>query len=414
MTMTRRKIDAPLKARIALEALRYAEPGSTAPTPICRSAGNARCSGWRARAFTASRVRLTTTTSRLCAASTRCSPHGRSPAPGVSRTLSVEGFPIDRKRVRRLMRRIEALGPKPRTSKPAPGHKIYPYLLRGLSIERSNQVWAADITYIPLPRGFLYLVAVIDWASRAVLSWRLSNTMDAWFCVAALEEALVKCGKPDIFNTDQGSQFTGAAFTGALIEAGCASRWMGAAAGWTTSSSSASGARSNTRTSISKATPTVARRKPASANTSPSTTSAAFIRRLAIARRWPSGATARCPGPMDMWTTQRVDHMPTVGSETAGDRNLGGLIKDNQQTVFQLSRRQKRSRFAGPLHSSRSEAHRQSLAIAASAPRARIRHSWTRCQTGAMNEAWRHLDRRRRQGLRGQAARSPSSMIWRP
>ena len=126
-----------------------------------------------------------------------------------------------RKRVRRLMRLmgIEALGPKPRTSKPAPGHKIYPYLLRGMTIERPNQVWAADITYIPIGRGFLYLVAVIDWASRAVLSWRLSNTMDASFCVAALEEALARYGKPEIFNTDQGSQFTSADFTGVLIEA---------------------------------------------------------------------------------------------------------------------------------------------------------------------------------------------------
>ena len=152
----------------------------------------------------------------------------------IARTLSEEGFPIDRKRVRRLMRQmgIEALGPKPRTTKPAPGHKIYPYLLRDLTIERPNQVWAADITYIPIGRGFLYLVAVIDWASRAVLSWRLSNTMDASFCVAALEEALARYGKPEIFNTDQGSQFTSADFTGVLIEAGVRismdgrGRWM--------------------------------------------------------------------------------------------------------------------------------------------------------------------------------------------
>ncbi len=152
----------------------------------------------------------------------------------IARTLSEEGFPIDRKRVRRLMRQmgIEALGPKPRTTKPAPAHKIYPYLLRDLTIDRPNPVWAADITYIPLPRGFLYLVAVIDWASRAVLSWRLSNTMDASFCVAALEEALAKRGKPEIFNTDQGSQFTGSAFTDVLIEAGVRiamdgrGRWM--------------------------------------------------------------------------------------------------------------------------------------------------------------------------------------------
>jgi putative transposase len=152
----------------------------------------------------------------------------------IARTLTGDGFAIDRKRARRLMRQmgIEALGPKPRTSKPAPGHKIYPYLLRDLKIDRPNQVWAADITYIPIGRGFLYLVAVIDWASRAVLSWRLSNTMDASFCVAALEEALARHGKPEVFNTDQGSQFTGADFTGVLLEAGVRismdgrGRWM--------------------------------------------------------------------------------------------------------------------------------------------------------------------------------------------
>ena len=123
----------------------------------------------------------------------------------IARTLSEEGFPIDRKRVRRLMRLmgVEALGPKPGTTKPALEHKIYPYLLRNLTIDRPNQVWAADITYIPIGRGFLYLTAVIDWASRAVLAWRLSNTMDASFCVEALEEALARYGKPDIFNTDR-------------------------------------------------------------------------------------------------------------------------------------------------------------------------------------------------------------------
>jgi len=124
----------------------------------------------------------------------------------IARTLTDEGWPLNRKRARRLMRLmgIEALGPKPRTSQPAPGHKIYPYLLRGLTIDRSNQVWAADITYIPIGRGFLYLVAVIDWASRAVLSWRLSNTMDSSFCVDVLEEALATHRRPEIFNIDQG------------------------------------------------------------------------------------------------------------------------------------------------------------------------------------------------------------------
>jgi len=148
--------------------------------------------------------------------------------------LRTEGHAINRKRVQRLMRQmgIAALGPKPRTTAPAPGHKIYPYLLRSLAVERPNQVWAADITYIPIGRGFLYLVAIMDWASRAVLSWRLSNTMEASFCVSALEEALARFGKPEIFNTDQGSQFTSAAFTGTLAAAGVRismdgrGRWM--------------------------------------------------------------------------------------------------------------------------------------------------------------------------------------------
>ena len=148
--------------------------------------------------------------------------------------LRAEGHSVNRKRVQRLMRRmgIAALGPKPRTTKPAPGHKIFPYLLRGVAVERPNQVWCADITYIPLGRGFLYLVAIMDWASRAVLAWRLSNTMDASFCVSALEEALARFGRPEIFNTDQGSQFTSAAFTGVLTAAGVRismdgrGRWM--------------------------------------------------------------------------------------------------------------------------------------------------------------------------------------------
>ena len=136
--------------------------------------------------------------------------------------LRAKGITINRKRVQRLMRRmgIAALGPKPKTTKPAAGHKIFPYLLRDVVIDRPNQVWAADITYIPVGRGFLYLVAIIDWTSRAVLAWRLSNTMDTAFCVDALDEALARCGTPEIFNTDQGSQFTSAAFTGRLTSAG--------------------------------------------------------------------------------------------------------------------------------------------------------------------------------------------------
>ncbi len=136
--------------------------------------------------------------------------------------LRTEEHRINRKRVQRLMRQmgIAALGPKPRTTKPAPGHKIFPYLLRGMVIDRPNQVWCADITYVPIGRGFLYLVAIMDWASRAVLAWRLSNSLDVSFCVLALEEALARFSKPEIFNTDQGSQFTSAAFTGVLLAAG--------------------------------------------------------------------------------------------------------------------------------------------------------------------------------------------------
>ena len=133
--------------------------------------------------------------------------------------LNREGFPVGRRHVATLMKRmgIEAIYRRPNTSKPAPGHKIYPYLLRGLKVNRPNQVWATDITYIPMARGFVYLVAVVDWFSRRVLSHRVSITMEADFCVEALEEALAKHGKPEIFNTDQGSQFTSEAFTGVLI-----------------------------------------------------------------------------------------------------------------------------------------------------------------------------------------------------
>ena len=128
------------------------------------------------------------------------------------------GYKVNRKRVQRLMRLmgLEAIYPKRKTSRPHPDHKIYPYLLRNLKIDRPNQVWAADITYIPMSRGFMYLVAVMDWQSRKVLSWRLSNTLDTDFCVEALEDAINQFGSPDIFNTDQGAQFTSRAFTDVL------------------------------------------------------------------------------------------------------------------------------------------------------------------------------------------------------
>ena len=133
--------------------------------------------------------------------------------------LLQQGYLVSRKRVRRLMRLmgLEAIYRRPNTSKPAPGHRIFPYLLKGVEVNRVDQVWAADITYIPMAKGFLYLVAIMDWHSRHVLAWKLSNTMDTSFCVAALEEALGK-GRPEIFNTDQGSQFTSEAFTQTLQE----------------------------------------------------------------------------------------------------------------------------------------------------------------------------------------------------
>jgi putative transposase len=133
--------------------------------------------------------------------------------------LRQEGIEIGRCHVATLMKKmaIEALYRRPNTSKPAPGHKIYPYLLRKLPIVRSNQVWATDISYIPMAKGFVYLVGIVDWFSRKVLAWRVSITMEADFCVEALEEALARYGKPEIFNTDQGSQFTSQAFTSVLL-----------------------------------------------------------------------------------------------------------------------------------------------------------------------------------------------------
>lgn len=138
--------------------------------------------------------------------------------------LNREGVSIGRRHVATLMRRmgIEAIYRHPNTSKAAPGHKIYPYLLRKVKIEKPNHVWAMDITYIPMARGFVYLAAVVDWATRRVLSHRVSIMMEADFCVEALEEAIAKYGKPEIFNTDQGSQFTSEAFTGVLIRNGVA------------------------------------------------------------------------------------------------------------------------------------------------------------------------------------------------
>ncbi len=174
------------------------------------------------------------------------------------RQLRREGIRVGRHRVRRLMRLmgLEAIYQAPRTSDPHPAHRIYPYLLKGMAIARPNQVWCADITYIPVQRGFLYLVAIMDWATRHVLSWRLSNTMDAGFCIEALSEALARHGKPEIFNTDQGSQFTSLDFTNVLKNVGVAISMDGRgrcmdnrAALPAARLSSASGGRSNTRRS---------------------------------------------------------------------------------------------------------------------------------------------------------------------
>ena len=139
----------------------------------------------------------------------------------MARHFRRQGHVVGRERVRRLMRLmgLAAIYQHPRTTVPHPEHRVHPYLLRGLPIDRPNQVWCADITYIPMRRGFLYLVAVMDWATRKVLAWRVSNTMDVTFCVAAVEEALARFGVPEIFNTDQGSQFTSPQFTAVLTDA---------------------------------------------------------------------------------------------------------------------------------------------------------------------------------------------------
>jgi putative transposase len=163
--------------------------------------------------------------------------HMKRPFYGIRRIrgeLVKRGFAVGRQHVATLMRTmgIEAIAPKRKTSQSHPGHKVYPYLLRGLDITRAGHVWCADVTYLPMARGFCYLVAVMDWASRRVLSWRVSNTLDAGFCIEALEEALDRFGAPEIFNTDQGSQFTSEGFTSLLLEHGVAvsmdgrGRWM--------------------------------------------------------------------------------------------------------------------------------------------------------------------------------------------
>ena len=173
--------------------------------------------------------------------------------------LRREGVRVGRRRAARLMRLmgLQAIYRAPRTSDPHPKHRVYPYLLRGLAIERPNHVWCADITYIPVQRGFLYLVAIMDWASRYVLAWRLSNTLDASFCTDALDEALARHGKPEIVNRVASSPALPS--PGACKQRASGSRWMAGAGAWTISSSSVCGARSNTRRSISTRSPTASR-----------------------------------------------------------------------------------------------------------------------------------------------------------
>jgi len=170
-----------------------------------------------------------------------------TPVYGTRRMVAVlrrEGWSVNRKRVRRLMRLmgLEAIYQKPNTSRRQPEHKVYPYLLRGLSIERPNQVWCADITYIPMAHGFVYLVAVMDWFSRRVLAWRLSITMETDFCVEALQEAMARHGQPEIFNTDQGCSSPVPGSSTSRKRAACGSAWTAAGGFSTISSSSGCGA----------------------------------------------------------------------------------------------------------------------------------------------------------------------------
>jgi putative transposase len=168
---------------------------------------------------------------------------------GMKNELTSRGYTSGRIHIRTLMRRmgIEAIYKKPRLSKPHPGHRIYPYLLKGLDITNANHVWCSDITYIPMAKGFCYLTAIMDWASRKVLSWRLSNTLDNSFCIDALEEAIGRYGTPDIFNTDQGASSLPSTLRRFFLRTAYASAWTAGAAGWTTSSSRGSGKLSSTR-----------------------------------------------------------------------------------------------------------------------------------------------------------------------
>ena len=211
--------------------------------------------------------------------------------------LVQEGFKVGRLHVATLMKHmgIVALYRKPNTSKPAPGHKIYPYLLRKLPITRPNQVWAMDITYIPMARGFIYLTAVLDWFTRRVLAWRVSITLEADFCIEAVEEALARHGAPEIFNTDQGSQFTSTDFINVLASRKIKISMDGKGRGATTFSWSASGEPSNTKRFTCGPTPASRKPAPGSAAILASTTADAHIHRLTAKRPIRPTSNSRCP-----------------------------------------------------------------------------------------------------------------------
>src|SRR5258707_2796455 len=245
--------------------------------------------------------------------------------------LAAEECEVGRRHVKTLMKRmgIEALYRHPRTTKPEPGHKIYPYLLRGMEIVRPNQVWAMDITYIPMARGFVYLAVVLDWATRRVLSWRLSITMEAAFCVETLEDGLARHGKPGIFNTDQGSQFTGAAFTSALASNGIAISMDGKGAWRTTCSSSGCGAASNTRRYICGPTKALAKRGTRSAVISTSIIAAVHIRALTATHRIKPTST-RCQSAWRLNLGRCSTYRRGDSVQTAGTSSIHPSVKSNR------------------------------------------------------------------------------------
>ena len=278
---------------------------------------------------------------------------------------------------------IEALYRRPNTSKPTPGHKIYPYLLRWVAVERPNQVWAMDITYIPMARGFVYLAAVVDWFSRRVLSWRVSITMEVEFCLEAVEEALARHGRPEIFNTDQGSQFTGQDFTGLLLGNAIAISMDGKGAWRDNVLSSGSGGRSNMRRSICGPTTASARRAHRSAGIWTSTTASVRIRALTLGRRIaPTSTICR--------RSRQHDFAAVVGASLRSGYALPACHPDNgtpqrQPAEAPLIQRRNLSRQSRPplvapaisLTDRRMTRHR--------CPRACV---WRRATAGIATEAW--------------------------